>query len=328
MEGYLAGILMGAGIMECDVVFTKDFELVCRHAQCDLHRTTNILVTPLAQKCSQPFEPANPALGTSASAECCASDITLDEFRTLKGKMDGANLDATTPEEYLQGTPSWRTDLYAINGTLMSHADSIAFFKKFNTKFAPELKKPSVPMPFNGFSLDDLLRKIVDEYLKAGVDLRHVRLQSKELEHIVWWSKRARPAETIYLDERYDLETLSKLKPSEMSPSMDELRTMGVDYIAPPTWMLVTSRNGHMVPSGYAIAAKNAGLKLITWTLERTPPLAPRTQDFYYQSVRELITNDGDVLELLHVLAQQVGVVGVFSDWPATTTFYANCMGL
>jgi glycerophosphoryl diester phosphodiesterase len=27
-------------------------------------------------------------------------------------------------------------------------------------------------------------------------------------------------------------------------------------------------------------------------------------------------------------LAKEVGVRGVFSDWPATTTYYANCMGL
>jgi glycerophosphoryl diester phosphodiesterase len=25
------------------------------------------------------------------------------------------------------------------------------------------------------------------------------------------------------------------------------------------------------------------------------------------------------------VLAQDVGIIGLFSDWPATTTFYANC---
>ena len=31
---------------------------------------------------------------------------------------------------------------------------------------------------------------------------------------------------------------------------------------------------------------------------------------------------------LLHVLAQDVGIEGIFSDWPATTTYYANCMGL
>lgn len=29
-----------------------------------------------------------------------------------------------------------------------------------------------------------------------------------------------------------------------------------------------------------------------------------------------------------NVLANNVGVLGVFSDWPATTTFFANCMGL
>jgi glycerophosphoryl diester phosphodiesterase len=31
---------------------------------------------------------------------------------------------------------------------------------------------------------------------------------------------------------------------------------------------------------------------------------------------------------VIDVLAQQVGVKGIFSDWPATVTYYANCMGL
>ena len=50
-ESYEAGARMGAGIVECDVTFTKDGQLVCRHAENDLHTTTNILVTPLAEKC-------------------------------------------------------------------------------------------------------------------------------------------------------------------------------------------------------------------------------------------------------------------------------------
>ena len=37
-ESYEAGARMGAGILECDVTFTKDKELVCRHAQNDLPR--------------------------------------------------------------------------------------------------------------------------------------------------------------------------------------------------------------------------------------------------------------------------------------------------
>ena len=46
---------MGAGVLECDVTFTKDKELVCRHAQNDLHTSTNILATPLASTCVDPL---------------------------------------------------------------------------------------------------------------------------------------------------------------------------------------------------------------------------------------------------------------------------------
>lgn len=38
--------------------------------------------------------------------------------------------------------------------------------------------------------------------------------------------------------------------------------------------------------------------------------------------------HDGDLYELVHVLAEDVGVLGIFSDWSATVTYYANCFGL
>jgi glycerophosphoryl diester phosphodiesterase len=86
-ESYTAAARMGAGVIECDVTFTKDRELVCRHSQCDLHTTTNILAVPdLAAKCSQGFSPADPASGKKASAKCCTSDITLAEFRRLTAR--------------------------------------------------------------------------------------------------------------------------------------------------------------------------------------------------------------------------------------------------
>ena len=94
-ESYEAGARMGAGILECDVTFTRDQELVCRHSQCDLHTTTNILATPLAAKCSIPFTPAQFDAGGNliqpASATCCTSDLTLAEFKSLRGKMDASN---------------------------------------------------------------------------------------------------------------------------------------------------------------------------------------------------------------------------------------------
>ena len=104
-ESYEAGARMGAGILECDVTFTSDKELVCRHSQCDLHTTTNILATPLAAKCSVPFAPAvfdaNGNLVQPASATCCTSDLTLAEFKSLRGKMDASNPRARTVAEYL-----------------------------------------------------------------------------------------------------------------------------------------------------------------------------------------------------------------------------------
>jgi glycerophosphoryl diester phosphodiesterase len=90
-ESYEAAARMGAGIVECDVTFTHDLELVCRHAQNDLHTTTNILTTPLGAKCTEPFVPAIfDAAGnliSSARAECRTSDITLAEFKTTDGDV-------------------------------------------------------------------------------------------------------------------------------------------------------------------------------------------------------------------------------------------------
>jgi glycerophosphoryl diester phosphodiesterase len=43
-------------------------------------------------------------------------------------------------EEFLSGTPSFRTDLYATGGTLLSHRESIALIDSMGAKFTPELK--------------------------------------------------------------------------------------------------------------------------------------------------------------------------------------------
>src|SRR5919106_1720781 len=127
-ESYEAAIVMGAGIVECDVTFTKDGHLVCRHAENDLHTTTDILVTPLASTCIKPFTPAS--AGAPASAECRASALSLEEFRSLHGKMDTFNPAATTPAEFLGGTAPWRTDLYNTPATLLTLGESIALNKR------------------------------------------------------------------------------------------------------------------------------------------------------------------------------------------------------
>lgn len=331
-ESYQAAIDSGAGIVECDVTFTADKALVCRHSQCDLASTTNILAVPeLANKCSVPFTPADPANGVAASATCCTSDITLAEFKTLRGKMEGENPKATNVEEFMNATPKWRTDLYAANGTLMTHAESIEMFKKAGVKMTPELKAASVAMPFDGFTQQDYAQKMLDEYTAAGVDASQVFPQSFILDDIKYWVANAPEfaKQAVFLDDRYDYNSaFDPQNSATWSPSMADLKTQGVEIIAPPLWVLVAlDADKRIIPSEYAKAAKDAGLKIITWSLERSGLLI-QGGGFYYQSITQAIDNEGDTFELLDVLAKDVGVIGVFSDWPATVTYYANCMDL
>ncbi len=328
VESNTAAARMGAGILECDVTFTKDKELVCRHAQNDLHTTTDILAVDLAATCKTPFAPASG--DQDANAECRTSEITLAEYRTLNGKMDAADSSATTLEDYMNGTAAWRTDLYGEHqGTLMTHAESIELFKSLGAKFTPELKSPAVEMPFDGFSQEDYAQKLIDEYKAAGVPASDVWAQSFNLEDVLYWIK-AEPefgAQAVFLDGRYDDERFDPMKPDSFSPTMAELKEMGVNYIAPPMWVLVTLEDGRIAPSAYAKAAKAADINIITWTLERSGPLKSGG-GWYYKSITDAISGDGQMYELLDVLALDVGVKGVFSDWPATVTYYANCVDL
>ena len=327
-ESYSAAAKMGAGIIECDVTFTSDKELVCRHAQNDLHTTTNILATDLAAKCTKGFVPAGD--GSKASAECRASDITLAEFKTLNGKMDAANAEADTIEDYMNGTAGWRTDLYAAaGGTVMTHAESIALIASLGGRFTPELKSPSVEMPFEGFTQADYAQKMIDEYKQAGIPAADVWPQSFNLDDVLYWIENEPEfgRQAVFLDGRSSGDGFDSLRPETFSPTMQELADKGVNYIAPPIWMLLTVADGEIVASPYAIEAKKAGLKIIAWSFERSGPLNSGG-GWYYQSISEVINSDGQMYDVLDVLAQDVGIVGMFSDWPATVSYYASCMGL
>jgi glycerophosphoryl diester phosphodiesterase len=323
---------MGAGILECDVTFTRDLELVCRHAQCDLHTTTNILAIPeLAAKCSLPFEPAvfdaGGNLVRAARARCCTSDITLEEFRMLRGKMDAFDPRATTPQQFMGGTADFRTDLYAgpTSGTLLTHKESIALFKSLGVKMTPELKAPEVPMPFNGFTQEDYAQKMIDEYKEARVPPHKVFPQSFLIGDVLYWI-RNEPAfgrQAVYLD---DANTVADL------PSFADLagyKKQGINIWAPPTFaLLALDGSNNIVASSHARNAKKAGLDIITWTLERSGILADGNNGFYYQTIDPAISREGDVMRVIDVLAKDVGVLGIFSDWPATVSYYASCMGL
>jgi len=326
VESNRAAARMGAGILECDVTFTMDHELVCRHAQNDLHTTTNILASDLADTCVTPFAPANG--DTPAAAECRTSEITLAQFRTLTGKMDAADSSATTVEAYMDGTDNWRTDLYsAQGGTLMTHAESIDLFKSLGAKFTPELKSPSVDMPHDGFTQQDYAQKMIDEYKAAGIPAKDVWPQSFNLNDVLYWIK-AEPnfgAQAVYLVEWHD--GFDEQDPETWQQDFAALKAQGVNYLAPSMNMLVTPKDGDYTASAYAEAAREAGLNLITWTLERSGPLTSGG-GWYFRSVTDVTDSDADYYNILRALHQDAAIKGIFSDWPATVTYYANCMGL
>jgi glycerophosphoryl diester phosphodiesterase len=325
-ESYEAAARMGAGIVECDVTFTKDKALVCRHAQNDLHTTTNILATPLAAKCTKGFTPYDPLTNTPANAECRTSDITLAEFKTLRGKMDAANTKARTVADYMAGTANWRTDLYSgpTSGTLMTHAESIALFKQLGVKMTPELKSASVSMPFEGFSQENYAQKMIDEYKDANVSAARVFAQSFNKSDVLYWIKNE-PAfgkQAVFLDsaeKAADLPSLAQLQ---------GYKNDGIQIVAPPIFALLDARDGNLMASTYAKNAKQAGLGIIAWSLERSGVLANGNPGWYYQTVSSAVKREGDTMQVLDVLAKDVGIIGIFSDWPATVTYYANCMGL
>ena len=340
-ESHEAGARMGAGIQECDVTFTRDRELVCRHDQCDLHTTTNILVTPLADRCSQPFSPAQFDAGgkliKAATALCCTSDLTVDEFKSLKGKMDAFNPNARTAQEFLGGTPNWRTDLYSTGATVLTHKESIDLLKELGSQYTPELKGPNraanVQVEAVFGSQTAYAQAMIDDYKAAGISPRLVWAQSFNKDDILYWIKNDPDfgKQAVFLD--------SANFPAEL-PNAAQLKgyaNQGIRIVAPPMWaLLAVDAHGKIVPSQYARDAKAAGLDIITWTLERSgriveevlPTKGTPSPSFYFQTTLDALHNDGDLMTTLDVLGRQVRILGIFSDWSGTVTYYASCMGL
>lgn len=325
-ESYQAAARMGAGIVECDVTFTGDGELVCRHDECDLATTTNIVATPLNAKCSVPWS------GPGSHPKCCTSDLTLDEFKSLRGKMDASNPAATTPQGFLGGTPSWRTDLNTGRGTLMRLAESIALNEQNGVKHTPELKAGDaarIARIFGG--QEQYAQKLIDELRAAGVDPDDVFLQSFNKNDILYWVRHAPEfgKQAVFLDSIDP--TATPPVPGLSYAEMVELYKQGGRYFAPPMPALLTVSGGKLGPSQYARDIKRAGFKIITWTLERSDLRGGASKAgfyYYFDPAGQVIKTDSDVYVALDVLAREVGIVGIFSDWPATVTYYANCAGL
>jgi glycerophosphoryl diester phosphodiesterase len=189
----------------------------------------------------------------------------------------------------------------------------------------PELKAPSVAMPFLGFTQEAYAQKLVDEYKALRVDPRSVFPQSFNIADVRYWIRREPRfgRQAVFLDDAN--------VPADL-PSYSELagyKAEGINIWAPPTFaLLALNGSGEIVASEHARFAKSVGLDLITWTLERSGILADGNNVFYYQTIDAAIDREGDLYEVIDTLAKDVGILGVFSDWAAPVSFYASCMGL
>jgi glycerophosphoryl diester phosphodiesterase len=86
-----------------------------------------------------------------------------------------------------------------------------------------------------------------------------------------------------------------------------------------------------IVPSQLARDLRAWGFEIITWSLERSDLRHGAARaGLYYDFDRQgrAVKKDSDLYRVLDALARDVGIIGTFSDWPATVTYYASCMGL
>jgi glycerophosphoryl diester phosphodiesterase len=215
--------------------------------------------------------------------------------------------------------------------TLNEYIDLVESYPGYRN-FTPELKTPpaEVPMPFKGYTQQQYALDMLAAFRNKGIDPSRVWAQSFLYDDILFWLKNAHDfgKQAIFLQE-YDT-------PADLAAGLQNLtqvKAAGVNIIGPSISMLISiggTDNKTIVPSAYANAIKAAGLDIIAWTYERSGPLATvkSRDEYYFSSVADVVSYDGQYFEVLDVLANQIGIKAMFSDWSATVTYFASCFGL
>ena len=152
-------------------------------------------------------------------------------------------------------------------------------------------------MPFDGFTQGYYAQKLIDEYKAAGVPPSDVWPQSFNLDDVLYWIENEPEfgAQAVFLVDPDTIDGFDNTEPATWGHDMADLAARGVRYVAPPIFVLLTLENGEIVPSPYAKAATEAGLEIITWSLERSGPLNGGG-GWYYQSIADAIDGDGKML--------------------------------
>jgi glycerophosphoryl diester phosphodiesterase len=155
--------------------------------------------------------------------------------------------------------------------------------------------------------------------------------QSFNVDDVLYWIDNTRyGAQAVYLVDYNDAANITI--PPLPEAELRRLKARGVRIIAPPIpALLAVDASGRIVPSQLAKDLKRFGFDIITWTFERSDLRQGASKAGFYwdfDSEGRAVRKDSDMYKALDVLARQVKILGIFSDWPATVTYYASCMGL
>ena len=93
----------------------------------------------MAERCS--VAPNFSAAKPFANVRCCTTDITLEEFKTLKGRHDAVYKSARELSDYYAPAASRIVAGGPDRGELMTHAESIKLFDELGVTMMPELKQ-------------------------------------------------------------------------------------------------------------------------------------------------------------------------------------------
>ena len=170
---------------------------------------------------------------------------------------------------------------------------------------------------------------MIDEFKRAGVNPKDVWaavVQSRRRLH--WVRNEPRfGKQAVYLDDVDPGAGIPRLTVAELQ----RLAQHGVRIFAPPIPALLAVDEQRQAG---AVAVRDdikaAGLDIITSSFERAD--LRRGAAFGGSSGLRPEGSRGEEgqrhVPALDALAQDVGVIGVFSDWPATVSYYASCIGL
>ena len=246
------------------------------------------------------------------------------------GKMrpSSENIHVKTAEDYASRMPGVRIDLYSHDcPCVQSHADFVRRVYANGGGFVPEAKMLDWEFSSEEGGRWSFMDRILADY--DGIHPSRVHFQGFDWEDVYCVANgTAFGANAFALDGDYG--RMASYSEGQLRMHLQPLVDNGVGMVAPTMFALldVDGHTGNIVPSAYATVARDMGLDIVAWMFERSEVPLSRGGGFYYSKLVGAVRTESDMIKVLDVLYEDVGIKGIFTNWPSVVTFYANCKGI